>query len=169
MPSRRSTASGRPGVGDVADRRIEPDVEHLAFRTFDGHRDTPIEVAGHGTRTQTAVEPRLALPIDVRTPLFVFLEDPLLKPLLVLIKRQIPMGSGFLNERIARLGVIGVDELFGRKGRTALLALVAIGAEAVAVRTFATDITVGEEVTGLGVLELLGGLLDELAVVVELA
>ena len=79
------------------------------------------------------------------------------------------MRGWFLDEWIACLGVIGIDEFLGRERRTALLALVAISTQAVAVRTLAADITVGEEVTGLGVIELLGGLLDELAVVVELA
>ena len=36
-----------------------------------GHGHAPVEVAAHGTRLQAAVEPALALAVDVHLPLFV--------------------------------------------------------------------------------------------------
>ena len=75
---------------------------------------------------------------------------------------------GFLlSERVAVDGVVGVDEFVRRERCAAFLALVAVGAEAVATRAFTADVAVGEELVGLGVVELFGCLFDELAVVVE--
>ena len=107
--------------------------------------------------------------IDIRTPLFVLLEDPLFEPLLVLVEREVPVFGLLLGEWVAIDGVVWVDEFVWRKGGTTLLALVAIGTRSVAAWTFATDIAVGEELLSLWVIELLGGLLNKLAVVVEMA
>ena len=52
-------------VADIADGRVEPDVEHFSVGAFDGNGDSPVEVARHGTRLEVHVEPRLALAIDV--------------------------------------------------------------------------------------------------------
>ena len=68
-----------------------------------------------------------------------------------------------------RHGAVGIDQLLGREGGTALLALVAIGAVVAALGTRTDDITVGEERSGLLVVILHGRFLDELALVVELA
>ena len=53
------------GVGDIADRRVEPYIEHLAFCSLYGYWNTPVEVAGHCAWLQIHVEPRLALAVDV--------------------------------------------------------------------------------------------------------
>ena len=74
-----------------------------------------------------------------------------------------------LHEGVAGEGVAGVDELLGREGAAALLALVAVGAGGVAVGALADDVAVGEELVGLLVVELLALELHELVVVVELA
>ena len=74
-----------------------------------------------------------------------------------------------LGEWVAVDGVVWVDEFVRRKGSTALLALVAVSTSCVAAWTFATDIAVGEELLRFWVVELLGGLLNKLAVVVEMA
>ena len=78
-------------VTDVADRRIKPDVEHLALGTFDRHRDAPIQITTDGARLQPHVEPTLALSVDVWLPLLVLLEDPLAEERLVLVERQVPV------------------------------------------------------------------------------
>ena len=143
------------GVGDVADRCVKPDVEHLALGTLYGHGDTPVEVAGHGTGLQAAVEPALALTIDIGAPFLVLLQNPLLQPGLVLIQRQIPVLGFALDQRVARLGVVGIDELLGRERGAALLALVAVGLGGVAAGALALDVAVGQEVAGLLVVELL--------------
>ena len=157
------------GVGDIADRSIEPHIEHLAFSTFDRHRYAPVEVASHSTRLQAAIEPALALAIDIRTPLLVVVEDPLAKPLLMLVKREIPVLGALLDERVAVDGIVWVDELIGRECCATLLTLVAISTECMAAGTFATDVAVGEELVGLFVVELFGSLLNELAFIIELA
>ena len=107
--------------------------------------------------------------IDIRTPLFVLLQNPLLKPLLVLVEWAVPVLCLLLGKRIAVDGVVWVDKFVWRKGRTALLALVSICASSVATRAFATDIAVSEELLCFWIIELLGCLLDELAVIVEMA
>ena len=96
-------------------------------------------------------------------------QNPLLQPWLVLVQRKIPVLGRLLHQWVAGVGVVRVDQLFGRKGGTALLALVAVSVQIVAARAFATDVAVGEELTFLFVVELLALHLHELAVVVQLA
>ncbi len=155
--------------GDVADRSVEPDVEHLALGALHRHGDAPVEVAAHGTRLQTSVEPALALPVDVGFPLLVPLEDPCAEKLLVAVERQIPVLRLALDGHRARHGAVGLEELVGREGRAALLALVAVGAFVAALGAGAHDVAVGEEGLRLLVVVLFRGALDELALVVELA
>ena len=95
-------------IGDIADGRIEPHVEHLALSALYGHGDTPVEVTAHSTGLQTSVEPALTLPVDIALPLLVVLEDPLLEEGLVLVEGQIPVplscGSSGVAPEIALLG-----------------------------------------------------------------
>lgn len=156
------------GVGDIADGCIEPYVEYLAFHTLHRHGDTPIEITSYGTRVQTAVNPALALAIDVGTPFFMLFENPLLKPRLVLVERQVPMRGLALDQGIAGEGIARVDELLGREGTATILTLVAIGTLRMAARTLAHDIAVGKELMGFIVVELLALHLHELVVVIEL-
>ena len=83
--------------------------------------------------------------IDIRTPFFVILENPLLKPLLVLVKREVPVFGLLLGEWVTIDRVVWVDEFVRREGCSTLLALVAIGTRCQAARTLAADITVGEK------------------------
>ena len=94
-------------------------------------------------------------------------EDPVLEPGLVLVERQIPVFGSFFRQRVTGLGVVGIDEFVRREGSAAFLALVAISAEGVASRTFAADIAVGEEMSRLGIIELLRSLLRKLAGIVH--
>ena len=157
------------GVGDVADGRVKPHVEHFPLCPFHGHGDTPVEVAAHGTGFQAHVEPAFALSHHVAAPFCVVLRDPRLEPLLVLVERQIPVLRLFHHRHRAAHGALGVDEFLGRKSRAAFLALVAVGALCVAVGAFACDVAVGEEGLCLLVVVLLAFLLHKLALVVELA
>ena len=61
LPIGRKVLSSR----DIANRSVEPDVQHLALSTLDRNGDTPIQIAAHGTGLQTAVQPALALTINV--------------------------------------------------------------------------------------------------------
>ncbi len=63
---------------------------------------------------------------------------------------------------------LGVDEVGGVQGGAAHLALVTVGVLVLAVRARAGDVTVGEELLGLLIVVLHRGLLDELALVVQL-
>ena len=74
-----------------------------------------------------------------------------------------------LDERVARLGIVGVDELLGRERCAAHLALVAVSLRRMAARALAADVPVSQEVARLLVVELLAHLLDELTLVIELA
>ena len=78
-------------VGYVADRRIEPNIEDLAFRTLDRHRNTPIEVSADSTWLKTSVDPALALAIYIASPLLMSFENPFRQPSFILVQRQIPM------------------------------------------------------------------------------
>ena len=157
------------GVADVADGRIKPYIQHLALGTLHRHGDTPIQVAAHGTGLQAHVQPTLALAVDVGTPLLVVLQYPLAQPRLVLVQGQIPVRGLLHHGLTAADGALGVNQLRGAERRAALLALVAISALSVATGTFARDVAVGQESLGLLVIVLHRGLLDELALVIELA
>ena len=131
--------------------------------------DAPVEVSCHGAGLQVHVEPRLALAVDVGSPLLVLFQYPLLEPLLILVQGQIPvLGLAQHGLRTAD-GGLGIDKLGGREVASALLALVAVGTLVVAVRALAGDVAVGQELVGLLVVVLFGGFLGELSLVVELA
>ena len=112
---------------------------------------------------------RLALSVDVAAPLAMRFEDPVAKERFVSIQRQIPVFGLALDGYRTRYGAVGVDQLVGREGRAALLALVAVGAVVAAVRACAYYIAVGKKGLRILVIVLHRCLLDELALVVELA
>ena len=98
------------GVGDVADWRIKPHIQHLALCSLDWYWNTPAEVACHGTRMESAVEPALALTIDIWSPFLVSFENPLLEPRLILVEWQVPVLGLALHEWVACDGIVWVDE-----------------------------------------------------------
>ena len=156
-------------IRDVADGCVKPYVEHLSFGSLYRNGDSPVEVAAHGARLKSHVEPALALAVHVGPPFLVVFQNPLAQPCLVLVERQIPVG-GFLHHRLASAdGALRIDKFRGRKRGAALLALVAVCALRMAARTFSRDIAVGKESLGLFIVVLHGGLFDELSFVIELA
>ena len=156
-------------IADVAYRRVEPHIEHLTLGTLDGHRDTPVEVTCNGAGLQAGVEPALALSINVAAPLFVVVQNPLLKPRLIAVERQIPVTCLTFYEFVARVGIVGIYKFVGRKCGTTFLTLVAIGLGSVTTWTFAAYVTVGEELLLALVVVLLTLELNKLALVVEFA
>ena len=52
-------------IGNIADRSVEPDIEHLALCALYGNRDTPVQVAAHGAGLKPAVKPALALAVNI--------------------------------------------------------------------------------------------------------
>ena len=65
-------------IGDIADRRVKPYIEHLPFCSFHRHRDTPVKVAAHGSGLQSHLKPRLALTIYIALPFRVTFQNPFL-------------------------------------------------------------------------------------------
>ncbi len=157
------------GVGDIADRSVEPYIEHLAVGTLHGHRDTPVEVAAHGTRLQAKVEPRLALAVDVRLPFLMLLENPFLETLLPLVEGEIEMGGLAHHRHAPGDGRAGIDQVGGVEARAAGLALVAVRSLRAAVGALPGHVTVGEELPRLLVVKLHRGLLHEFTFVVQSA
>ncbi len=157
-------------VADVADGRVKPHIEHLAVGTLDGNGDAPVQIARHRTGLQTIVEPRFALAIDVAAPLLVTLQNPLFEPALILVQGQEPVGGVLEHERSVTVLGVRVDQ-FGRiqVAATTVLTLVTLGCRMVAVGALALHVTVGQELARRLVIELLGGLLDEFAVIIEFA
>ena len=94
---------------------------------------------------------------------------PLLQPLLILVQRQIPVRRGFLRQRVAVDGIVRVYQLIGRQRSAAFLALVAVSTLRMTPRTLPADVTVGQKLLCLRVVELLRRLLNELTIVVQLA
>ena len=157
------------GVGDVTDRRVEPYIEHLALGAFDRYRDAPVQVTADGPRLQAAVQPALALAIDIGFPLLVLIQDPVAEPWLVPVQRQIPvLGLALLDHAAAQAGM-RVDQFGRTEGAAALFALVAIGMRIAAFRAGSFDVAVCQKGLRFDVIVLLALLGDELVVVVELA
>ena len=157
------------GVAYITYGCVEPHIQHLAFHAIDGYRDAPVQVAGHGTRLQVLVEPRLALSIHVGLPLLVPFQYPFAQARLPLVEWHIPV-LGFLQHGgVAGDGTLGVYQVGGVEARATRLALVAIGMVESAVGAGAGHITVGQELVGLFVIELLTGLLHKLAFLIERA
>ena len=154
-------------IGDIADGRIEPHVEHLALGTLYGYGDAPVEVTAHSTGLQASVEPALTLPVDIALPLLVVLEDPLLEEGLVLVKGQIPVLCLAELRRSAGDSALGVDEVGGVQRRATGLTLVTIGALILTARAGTRDVAVREELLGLGVVVLLALFFDEAALIVD--
>src|SRR4051812_41914479 len=53
----------------IANRRVKPYIQHLAFRVWQWHRYAPTAVAGHGARLQPAIQPAFTLPVHIGLPL----------------------------------------------------------------------------------------------------
>ena len=157
------------GVGDVTDRSVEPYVEHLALGTLHGYGDTPVEVAAHGAGLETHVEPRLALAVDVGLPFLVSFENPLLKRTLPLVEGEVVMLCLAHYGHAAGDGRLRVDEVGGVERCAASLALVAVRSFCAAVGAGSGHVAVGEELSGLLVVELHGCFLYEFSLVVEAA
>ena len=79
------------GGADVADRRVEPDVQHLPFCVRQGNLHAPLAVARHGAGLEAAVEPALTLSVDIVLPVFMPFQDPFLQPGFIILQREIPV------------------------------------------------------------------------------
>ena len=157
------------GVGNITDRGVEPHIKHLALRSFDRNRNTPVEVTAHGTRLKAAVDPALALTIYIAPPLLVSVKNPLREPFLILVERKIPVLGLLLHKLAAAEGRLRIDEFVRAECGAALLALVTVCSLCTAARTCSGDLTVCKEGLCLLVIVLLAHLLDELTFIIELA
>ena len=157
------------GVADVANRRVEPHIEHFAISPLNRHRNAPFKVTAHGAWFQPHVKPALTLSHHIAAPLLVLLRNPRLEPLLVLVERQVPV-FGFAQHRFRPAhGRARVNQFGRRERRATLFALVTISPLSVAVRTFARNVSVGQEGVRLLVVVLFALLLHKLSLVVEFA
>ena len=134
-----------------------------------GNGNTPIQVAAHGTRLQAHVEPALALAINIGTPLLMVFQNPLAKPFLVFVQRQIPVLRLTHHGLAAADGTLRINQVRGAEAGAALLALVAVSAFGMAVGALAGDVAVGKEGLGFFVVILHAGLFDEFSLIVQLA
>jgi len=172
------------GEGDVTDRSVKPDVEHLSRRVgiVERDRDTPVQIAGHRPFGQSlldlaqhevehALTPR-GLTVARKTLGF----EPLAQRLFELAQPQVPVGRFSWLGTGARDRALGLDQLHRLDGLAARLALISKGlgiAARLAVVTpvvaGALYVAVGEKLIGLRVVELLGRALDEVTLVVNRA
>ena len=157
------------GIGNIADRSVEPHVQYLPLGPFYRNGHAPVKVTCNGTGHEAAVQPAFALAVNVGLPLLVLLQDPVPQPGLVLVQRQIPV----LGLALHRLGTaharLGLQKLFRAKRAAAFLALVAISMRIAALGAYTLNQTVREEHFGLLVVQLLAFLADEIVLVVQLA
>ena len=153
---------------DISDRRIEPDIQHLAVGPFDRNRNPPIQVAAHRPRLQAQIEPTLTLAVYVTLPLLMAIENPFAQELFVPVQRQEPVLRFAQHGRRPGDRAFGTDQVGGVERTAAFFALVAVGAFVLAMRAGADDIAVGEELSRLLIVILLRSLLDKFTVVVKL-
>ena len=156
-------------VGYISYRSIEPDIEDLAISALDRHGNAPIKVTAHRPRLKPAVNPTLALSVDIGLPLLVSFQNPLREPFLILVQRQIPMFCRLLHKWRPAKGRFRVYEFVRAERRTTFFALVAVCSFRSTARTGAYNVAVSKKGFGLLVVVLLAFFYDELAVVVELA
>ena len=153
-------------IGNISDRRIEPDIQHFAFSSFHRHGDSPIQVAAHGAGLQAHIQPALALAVDIRFPFLVSFQNPLAQERFPFIERQIPV-FGFLHHRLASADRgFRVDKVCRAQGCAAGFALVAVGFFVSAMRASSGNIAVGKELLCLFVIILFARFLDEFAFVI---
>ena len=157
------------GIADITDGSIEPYIKHLTFGAFYRNGNAPVQVAAHGTRLQAHVEPALALAINIGTPLLMVFQNPLAKPFLVFVQRQIPVLRLTHHGLAAADGTLRINQVRGAEAGAALLALVAVSAFGMAVGALAGDVAVGKEGLGFFVVILHAGLFDEFSLIVQLA
>ncbi len=168
----------RPLLGrtDVTDRRIEPYIKHLAIGTGQWHRHSPVQVACHRARTQTVLQPAIALAQDGWFPLLrvVMLNtiehsgiDPFFHPLLTAIHGQVPMRSRLQHGLGPAQGAARVDQVLRAQGAATFLALVAVGIGIAAGWASAHDVAVGQELLRFFIVVLLLLLLGEGTVLVQ--
>ncbi len=100
-----------PGRGNIADGSIKPDIEYLAFCTFNRNGNSPVKVAAYGSWLKPLIDPRLALTVDIGLPFLVILKYPLAEPSFILVERKVPV-KGFPHNRLtpADCGT-GIDKI----------------------------------------------------------
>ena len=161
---------GFPTFGEqffrIGDRRIEPDIQHLPFRTFHRHGNPPIKVAAYGTRLQSHIQPTLALSVYVRFPFLMSFQYPLAQERFPFVQRQIPV-FGLFHHRLATTDSgFRVDQVRRAQRCTAGFALVAIGFFIAAMRASPGYISVGKELFRFLVIILFACFLDKLSFIV---
>lgn len=159
----------RGGDGDVADRRVEPHVEHFVLEALERDRRAPLQVACDAALVQVLcprardVE-RVGAPARLGAGLLDVLGQRLGELREVDEQMLGGLDDGALAAELA-LGVLQVDRVDDVLAR---VALVAACARRAAVGTRALDETVGEEAVAVLAEELLDGVGADVAVVVEL-
>ncbi len=96
-------------------------------------------------------------------------QNPLAKPFLVFVQRQIPVLRLTHHGLAAADGTLRINQVRGAEAGAALLALVAVSAFGMAVGALAGDVAVGKEGLGFFVVILHAGLFDEFSLIVQLA
>ena len=158
-PSTSSSSRGRVlrGDGDVADGRVEPDVEDLVLEALLGHGDAPLQVAGDCALLEAVADPGLGHLDRVVRP------EALLRGRLHPVASLGRMAGRSMNRcvvsRITGPGAAdaapGLLELGGVEQLAAVLALVAARIRVAAVGAGAPDVAVGQEPLVLLAVELL--------------
>src|SRR5262249_10760283 len=137
--------SGLDAGGDVADRRVEPDVEDLVLEARFRDRHAPVEVAGDAAVAQAFLQPLVRNRADQWRPVATRVE-PVAQPTLQGAKLQEQMaGFAELNVCRTRNRRARLTEVLGIEQSGAGLALVAAAFATATVGTGADDVAVGQE------------------------
>ena len=153
-------------IGDISDRRIEPNIQNLPFRTVHRHRNPPVEIATYCTRLQSHIQPALALPVYVRFPFFMSFQYPLAQEWFPFVQRQIPVFGLFHHRLAATDSGFWVDQVRWAQRGSAGFALVTIGFFIAAMRASPGYIAVGKKLFRFFVIILFACFLDKLSFIV---
>ncbi len=148
--------------GDVADRRIEPDIEDLGLETGAGdpvfirHLHTPAEIARDGARDESLIQPFVGDRDSKLGPVPAFLSDPAADRFLHLLLPEIEMGGvAQFDIAAAGYGGIGVFEICRVQQAAAIVTLVTARLFVSAMRASPLDIAVRQEAAILDGIDLL--------------
>ncbi len=169
LPPRFPVPGVAGGDRDVADGRVEPDVEDLALEPLLGHRDSPGQVARDGALLEPVADPGLGHLLRVVRP--GALTRRLLLPGLEegqdLGKVEVQVRRLLQDRRLSAEVAAGILQVRRIEKLAAVVALVAARVLRPAVRAGAVDVAVGQEARVILAVELLPGFFRDEAVRVE--
>ena len=159
------------GDTDIADRGIEPHIEHLVLVALQGHGSSPLQVTGDATRLETVLDPAVGDVDGVGRPTVLDggLSHPLLELLSLLGQVEEEVLGGALLHYVRRTALLaeGVLQLGGVQEVAAFIALITSGLLIATDGASSLDETISQETLALVAVDLLDLLLHQLVLFMQ--